>query len=213
MDLIGSRALRGAWRRTIVVALALAGSGCAGLPSPSTEAPPDTHVLVARPLAPTQRPRRDVVIEVAPPRAWPGYDTPQIVYLQRAYELDHFATHRWADTPARMLGPLVAEALEQTGSFAAVVRGPSGVPADLRLNVELVRLQQNFMFRPSRVEVALRVELVDVHARRIVASKVFEGSEPAPTDDAIGGVTATNVAVGRILEQIADFGIVEAGRR
>ena len=200
------------WRRLGTLALGTLVLGCTGLPPAALEVP-DTHVLVARPLTPATRPRRDLVVEVGPPRARPGFDTPQIVYVQRPYELDYFATHRWAATPARMLGPLVAQALDQSGSFSAVVRPPAPVRADLRVDVELVRLQQNFASRPSRVEIALRAELVDLQAKRVLASTLFEDTESAPTDDAYGGVTAANAAAARVLDKLVDFCIAEAGRR
>jgi cholesterol transport system auxiliary component len=120
--------------------------------------------------------QRDLVLEVALPRAWPGFDTAQMAYVRQPYELDYFAASRWADTPPRMLGPLLARALEQTGSFRAVVQMPSTVPADFRVDTELVRLQQDFGVRPSRVELTLRVQLIDVRGKRVAATRVVEVS-------------------------------------
>jgi len=125
--------------------------------------------------------------------------------VQRPYELESFATNRWADAPARMLAPLLAQALEQTESFKAVVQSPSNIPADMRVEVELIRLQQNFAVRPSRIELALRLQLIDVRGRRVLAAKSFDATENAPSDDPYGGVTAANVALQRVLEQVADF--------
>ena len=191
-----------------MLGLAVLASGCTELQPPRDDA--TLHVLAAEPLAKAARPQRDVVIAVAPPRAWPGFDSPQMAYVQRAYELDYFATNRWADTPPRMLGPLLARALEQTGSFRAVVQAPSTVPADLRLDVEIIRLQQNFAARPSREELGLRAQLTDVRARRVIASRVFEEAESAPSDDPTGGVAAANAALQRLLAQIVDFCVVES---
>ena len=191
------------------LALAVLTGGCTGLQPPHEDAV-TLHLLAAEPLATAARPQRDMVIAVAPPRAWPGFDTPQMAYVQRAYELDYFATNRWADTPSRMLGPLLARALEQTGSFRAVVQAPGTVPADLRLDVEIIRLQQNFARRPSREELALRAQLTDVRAKRVIASRVFEEAESAPSDDPAGGVAAANAALQRILAQIVDFCVVES---
>lgn len=191
------------------LALAVLTGGCTGLQPPHEDAV-TLHLLAAEPLASAAQPQRDMVIAVAPPRAWPGFDTPQMAYVQRVYELDYFATNRWADTPSRMLGPLLARALEQTGSFRAVVQAPSTVPADLRLDVEIVRLQQNFTARPSREEVTLRAQLTDVRAKRVIATRVFEGVESASNDDAAGGVAAANAALRRMLSQIADFCVAES---
>lgn len=189
---------------TLLLVLALVLDGCAGL-QPPPPASPNVYVLAARPMAKAPRTPRNVVLEVGEPHAWPGFDTPAMIYVQRPYTLESFATNRWADAPARMLAPLLAQALEQTGSFKAVVQSPSNVPADIRLEVELVRLQQNFGVRPSRSELALRLQLIEVRGRRVLATKSLEQTEDAPGDDPYGGVTAANVALQRIIEQVVDF--------
>ena len=89
----------------------------------------------------------------------------------------------------------------------------SAVPADLRLNTELIHLQQNFMTRPSHVDLALRAQLIDVRSKRVIASRLFDETENAPSDDAYGGVTAANSALQRVLEQIAEFCVVESDRK
>ena len=132
------------------------------------------------------------MLEVSAPRAWPGFDTAQMAYVRKPHELDYFATNRWADTPSRMLGPLLARALEQTGGFRAVVQAPSIVAADLRLVTELVRLQQNFATQPSRVEITLRVQLIDVRGRRVLATRDVRGDRKRAERDAYGGVIAAN---------------------
>jgi cholesterol transport system auxiliary component len=198
--------------RLALLALVALACGCTALQPPQVESP-NLYVLAAEPLRKAVRAPRDVVVEVTLPRAWPGFDTAQIVYVRRPYELDYFAASRWADTPARMLEPLLARALEQTGSFRAVVQTPSAVPADVRVDTELVRLQQHFGAPPSRVELTLRVQLTDVRGRRVVAARVFEETENAPSEDAAGGVVATNAALQRILEQVADFCVAESAER
>lgn len=195
------RSARGA---VTALLLAAALAGCTVLPEPRVENL-SVYVLAAEPLRDAGRPQRDVVVEVALPRAWPGFDTPQIVYVRQPYELDRFATSRWADAPAKMLGPLLARALEQTGSFRAVVQPPSAAPADFRVDTELVRLQQNFATQPSRAEITLRVQLTDLRGRRVVAARVFDGAENAPSEDAAGGVAAANAALQRMLGDVAAF--------
>ena len=200
---------RGAHRAFIMVALAAIGVGCTALPAPHVDNV-TLYILAAEPLRVAPHPRSDVVIEVALPRAWPGFDTSQMVYIRQPYELDYFATSRWADTPSRMLFPLLVRALEQTQTFRTVVEMPSSVPADFRLDTEIVRLRQNFGVQPSRVELTLRAQLTDLRARRVVASKVFEETQSAPTEDAAGGVSGANAALQRMLERVADFCVAES---
>ena len=210
--MIRSKTKRGDCRRLGWLLLPVLLGACTGLqPAPADNV--NTYVLEARPLASVAQRRQGIVLEVSAPRAWPGFETPQMAYVRRPYELDYFATNRWADTPSRMLGPLLARALEQTGSFRAVLLTPSAVPADVRVVSELVRLQQNFEARPSRVELTLRMQLIDVRGQRVLATRLFDETENTSSDDAYGGVTAANLALQRTLEQVANFCIVESGTR
>lgn len=177
-------------------------SACAALPPPEAMS---TFVLDAR-IAPAARTTKgDAVIAVSLPRARPGFDTAQMAYMRRSHELEYFTKSRWADTPARMLAPLLVQALDQSGGFRAVVQAPGGVSAGLRIEVEIVQLLQDFEARPSRVRLTLRAQLIEVTSRRVVANREFDESENAPSDDAYGGVIAANRGLERLLGQLVDF--------
>jgi cholesterol transport system auxiliary component len=193
-----------------MLALSVLFAGCTGL-QPASVAPPNLHVLDARPATVMATEKRDLVLEVGATRAWPGLDTPQMAYVKRPHEVDYYANNRWADAPARMVSPLLARALEQTGAFRAIVQPPVVAPPDLRLASELIMLQQNFATLPSRVDLALRVQLLDVRDKRILATRTFETTETAGSDDAYGGVVAANAALKRVLGEVTAFCITEAG--
>ena len=112
-----------------------------------------------------------------------------------------------------MLAPLLAQALEQAGAFRAVVRTTNPIPADLRLDTELIRLQQDFTAQPSRVELALRAQLYDVNSKTILAVREFDATETATSEDAYGGVMAANRALERLLVQLTDFCAAESSGR
>ena len=59
--------------------------------------------------------------------------------------------------------------------------------------------------RPSRVAFTLRATLVDDKTRRVLAVRQFDATEPAPGEDAYGGVVAANRAVQKVLEDLALF--------
>jgi cholesterol transport system auxiliary component len=145
------------------------------------------------------------VLLVAQPTAAPGFESPRMVYVKRPHELQAFARNEWVDTPARMLGPLLVRALERTGAFAAVTGAASGAVPDLRLETELVRLQQEFTSRPSRVRLSLRVQLSEVRSRRVLGAREIEVAEEAPSEDPYGGAVAANRAVRKALEAVAAF--------
>lgn len=150
-------------------------------------------------------PKRGLVLEVSMPRARAGFDTAQMVWVQQAHGLKVYSRNRWADTPVRMLAPLIAQTLEHSGAFQAVVQTPSAVSAKLRLDTELIRLQQDFSVHPSQVQLTLRAQLIDIGTRRVIASSEFDETENAVTEDAYGGVRAANVALERLLTKLAAF--------
>jgi cholesterol transport system auxiliary component len=177
-------------------------AACAGL-APPAEAP-STYLLEPRGSA-SRIAQRDLVLALGGPRARPGFDTPRMAYVRRAHELEYFAKSRWADAPARMIAPLLAQAIEQSGAVRAVVQGAGVAQADLRLEVELVRLLQDFTVRPSRVRLTVRAQIVGGAPGRVVATREFDESEEAPAEDAYGGVVAANRALERLLGRLAGF--------
>jgi len=148
---------------------------------------------------------RDVVLAVSMPHARSGYDSAKMVWLRQPHKLEVYSRNRWADTPAHMLAPLLVQALERSGQFQAVVQAPSAFVTELRLDSELIRLQQDFSVKPSRIEFVLRVQLVDVAKRRVIASAEFDETETAPSDGAYGGVLAANCALERLLDRVVSF--------
>lgn len=187
-----------------ILAFSMLLAGCTGLPAPKLESP-HIYLLDAQPDAKAAQVKRDLVLAVAMPRARPGFDTPQMAYLRQPHELEYFAANRWADAPPRMLWPLLVQALEQAGGFRAIVQTPGAIPADVRLDVELVRLQQDFGTKPSRVQLTLRAQLSDVRSKRVLAVKLFDEVQNAASDDAYGGVTAANQIMQRVLNHLTDF--------
>jgi cholesterol transport system auxiliary component len=131
---------------------------------------------------------------VSPPRPGPGLDGPRFAYVRRPNQLQYFARSQWVEPPARLLGTALVRALERTGRFQAVTEVPMGARPGLRLDSEVVKLQQEFTAQPSRVRLTLRLELTDVSARRILGTRELEVVAPAPSEDAAGGATAANDA-------------------
>jgi cholesterol transport system auxiliary component len=124
--------------------------------------------------------------------------------VTRAYQIDYFARHQWVEPPARMLAPLLADALERGGRFR-VVGGGEASAAPLRLETEIIALQQEFDVgpgQPSQVRFTLRARLLGGGERRLLAAAAFEAVEPSPSEDPYGGVIAANRAVARVLDDL-----------
>lgn len=164
---------------------------------PVASAPPPSSDT-ARPPTAGQR-----VILVSAPTAAPGYDSSRMVYTRDAGSLEAFTHSMWVDTPARMLEPLVARALQDSGTFRAVVAAPSSTRADLRLDCSIERLQQNYLQHPSQARLQLRVTLLDNNSREVLAWQVFDMSQAATTEDAAGAAAATRAVVQKATQALA----------
>ena len=147
------------------------------------------------------------VLIVSIPSAYGGYDSYRIAYMKQAYGLRYFTRSRWADTPARMLAPLMADALQATGQFQVLYSAPGALVADYRLDTELIRLHQDFTRQPSVVHLTVRAQLIDLQTHRFIATQQFDIYETAATDDAYGGVVAANRAVNRLFNELAQFSV------
>ncbi len=153
-------------------------AGCTLLPQPETV---DTTRLrftgegavIAR-AVPTGQ-----TLLVAQPRALQPYATPRFAYMEQDRELSYFTRNEWASDPSDMLQPALVRALEESGRFAAVVASPTPATADVRLDLELLELHQDFRGGgPSEFVWRVRVQLVALDGRDVAGTRVFEVREP-----------------------------------
>jgi cholesterol transport system auxiliary component len=188
--------------------------GACGALKPTTTPPPafysldSTHSAATAPAVKSRRWRDGntaPTLIVNPPHAAAGFDSQRILYVREPHRLEYFAHSEWVDTPARMIVPLIVAAVENSRAFRAVVLTPSAATGDLRLDTEIIRLQQNFGSQPSQVRFTLRAYLVDNTTRQVLVQREFDASVAAAGDDPRSGVIASNRAVHEVLESLAGF--------
>ncbi len=177
---------------------------------PAKPAAPTFYALDAGPVAAaTAAPGRgEATLIVQPTHAAAGYDSARIVYRREPHSRATYTQSEWVDSPARMLTPLIVASLQaRPDAFRAVLTAPSAALTDLRLDTDIVRLQHEFDGEAagSRVRFTLRATLTHTATRRVVASRVFDETAPAPSDDARGGVAAANQAVRAALARLGEF--------
>lgn len=196
---------------------ALALSACSAL-SPTATPATAFYVLdgAQKPVVVTARvtPAATVATKtllINPPHAAAGFDSTRIIYLREPHKLDYYALSQWVDPPARMLGPLLVAAIEKTGALRAVLLMPAAGAGELRLDTQIIRLQQEFQTRPSQVRLTLRATLVDDRTRQVLAWQEFDAVEAASSEDAYGGVLAANRAVQTVVDELALFVAAKAG--
>src|SRR5579872_4250907 len=92
---------------------------------------------------------RSVSLLVTAPEAVAGYQTEQMLYMKKPFQVQAFVKNAWTNPPADMLYPLLEQSLQKTGYFYAVASSPHYPEADYRLDTQLLSLDQNFLKKPS----------------------------------------------------------------
>ena len=181
----------------------------AGCTLPQDQSPPAQSYLLdvgAFAPAPARRSRNKTLL-VTLPKAAPGFDSNRMAYTRQPPKLDYYRDSVWSDAPARMLQPILVRAFEATGAFKAVVSPPAPALANLRVDVDVIRLQQEFSNPPSQVRFTARIKVVDMKSGHVLGTQVFEAIEPAPSEDAYGAARAANAAVQKALGEMIRFAL------
>lgn len=197
-----------------ILGLAMLLNGCGSLLAPQTA--PLTYRLSAESTHAQALPHAQApfpyTIQVAAPLSEAGFNTSSIAYRQQAYRLDYYTLSRWVDQPAILLGEQITLALEQSGAYRVVLPPNVTLPSDLHLVTELIALEQVFSDSTttppsgnSGVHFALRMQLTDARNSSILASERIDLTQPAPSADALGAVTAANAALREAMPKIMQF--------
>ncbi|MBZ0268371.1 ABC-type transport auxiliary lipoprotein family protein [bacterium] len=197
-------------RSVLVVATILVATSCSIVQTPDR---PDWRVFAleldreaGNPGAPGESTGNErPILVVARPESGAGYATDRIAYSRGAGELGYLANHRWADRPARMLVPLMQEALANTGAFQAVISMPTRAMGDYVVESEVLVFRQEVGSDGSHFRMALRVTLVQVGSRRTMDTRVFDLQEPLREVLPTAAVSAANRVVSRVLDGAAAF--------
>ena len=157
------------------------------------------------------KPRHPVTLVVNMPHAAAGFDSARMAYLRTPHQIEYFTRSEWVDTPARMLLPLITGSLGNSGIFSAVVAAPGGAQGQLMLDLELLRFQQEFLRSPSRMHLTARAVLQDSATRAVLAWREFDIEAPASSENAYGGVLASQQVLQTLLAQLTQFCQENAG--
>lgn len=168
---------------------------------------PDVHTYQLRSGHFSNRPAygKKITLMLSTITASPGYQTKNMIYNRKPFELSSFTKNEWAGPPAEMLQPMIMQCLRSTGYFHAVIAPPVSADRNLRLNVNLIELRQDFTCKPSRVRMAIQAELIDDASDKVINSRVFSTSVATKSDTPYGGVYAANYATKYLLRQLTRF--------
>jgi cholesterol transport system auxiliary component len=152
----------------------------------------------------TSKPRHITVL-VTQPEAAASYQTQQMLYVNKPFQLGTFTKNAWKSPPADMLYPLMIQSLQRTGYFYAVTSSPHNEAADYRLDTQLLKLEQNFLSKPSVIEFSAKIVFTHIDDNRVLGSQIINYRIPCAQDTPYGGVLAANQASERYTAAVDKF--------
>jgi cholesterol transport system auxiliary component len=165
---------------------------------PAPAATPAPTATPAPAPAPTESAPTLLVLDT---RAGSFYDSDQLVFSRSAGTRGQYQFARWTERPGKRFADLMRARLDRQGAWNVSDAG-GYVRAGRLLDTELVEFYHDAASQPGQVRLVLRAELLDPRQRRLLGRRVFEQQVPLKSYDAKGAAEASNVAVGRVLDDL-----------
>lgn len=151
------------------------------------------------------------VLYVSDLKSESAYNTTDMLYTTQPFMLSSFAQNEWVAKPAQMLRPLLVASLQNTAHFKGVLTEGVISNARFQVNTTLLQLRQNFIKKPSEINLALKVDVIDLKQDKVLASARFSENVATKHDSPYAGVMAANLATEQIMKKISRF-VVHASR-
>ena len=167
---------------------------------------PEKNTFFFEPTIDVARAKRsNKTMLVSKPVSAAGYASSRMVYVQKPFELSYYTRNRWVDEPAKMLQPLIVQALQDSHHFRAVAATPLIGKTNNRIDTDLIYLRHDVMKQPSTVELAVQMQIIDTSNQQIIASRLFQTQEIVLINDPYHGVLAINRAIEKFLQDMVRF--------
>ena len=187
------------WRLLAVSCLTL--TGCSVFSPPANETN-STYMIDSVPQVAVAR-AHQVSIAVATPTALSIYNTTDMAYTPKPYQIGYYVKNNWAATPAQMLHPLLVQTLQNTQHFVTVSSGLSTGHYDFIVNTDILQFQQDYISGKNIFRLRLRVQLTQTQTNRLLLNKDINIALPASRNTPYDGVVAANQAVQQALAEVA----------
>lgn len=172
----------------------------------------NTYMFDALPNPQLFKKKSSKIILVATPETIAAYNTTDMAYSTRAYQIGYYNYNKWVATPNQMLQPLLERSLQRTHYFKTVVHQPYLGLYHYALATQILKLEQDYSSSYPEFKLLIRAQLSRTALGKVIASKQFYIHEPILCRTPYHGVLAANRAMKIALAQITAFTIRNAHR-
>jgi len=134
-------------------------------------------------------------LKLSSTRSIASLSSTQLYYLKEPSSINAYLYSKWSDTPSSMIDRSVTSSLQNEHLFETLLPPTSSATADLVLESDLNAFYHRFHNGAnSEGFIDITYRLINPKTKTTIASKRFILIEPAPSQDAKGGVLALNNA-------------------
>lgn len=145
-------------------------------------------------------------LRIAPGKAIPSLQTKNLIYLRPNFESGNYLYTRWSDIPTQMIDRSLISTLQKEKVFSAVFSANSSLNADWTLESDLHGFYHRFRSETkSEGVIDITFRILDTKSKSLIATKRFEITKEAPSNDAKGGVKALSEATKVLNTEVAQW--------
>lgn len=191
------------YKHAAIVSVLLGLGGCTAVTGFGATAPPETYDLLAsKPVALAKARRTGFQLVVSEPSAVRALATDRILVKPGSENISYFPKAQWSDRLPSLLQTRLIESLSRSRRFAAVGGGNDRIEADVRLATDIRAFQIEVNGASAEAHISLFVKIFREKNGRIIASRNFETTVPAPKDNVQAAVAALNSGLQLVLAKI-----------
>lgn len=128
-----------------------------------------------------------------------------IIYSYSLSDRGVYQNSQWSNSIARLIQGTLIEGMEQSRIFKGVLSYASTAYADYRLESTVYDFSHHIRGKESYSIVSMKFVLIDTSTGKLVKTRKFTYKEPTRTVDARGYVEATNIAMSRLVRDLAGW--------
>ncbi|EKD71275.1 MAG: hypothetical protein ACD_46C00222G0008 [uncultured bacterium] len=191
--------------RNIILAFSVIFISSCSFLSPVQTEPSAKYLLNTLPHHIPQKAKRSVTLLVLNPETRAIFNTTDMAYTKKTFQVSYYAENQWAETPSQMLLPLIVQTLQKTNHFKAIVTPPYAGQYDYALSTQITQFQQDFTVKPAMFTISIRADITRTSTGRLIASKQFTYRIPINHPSPYSGVIAANIASAKLLQDLAKY--------
>ncbi len=196
------REIRMVWGKAALVLSLLFVGGC----SLKDAGPITEYSLSASPVPAVSSSRfRSRTLEITYPESLKEKLSRDISYSYSLSDRGVYQNSQWSNSSARLIQGTLIEGMEQSRIFKGVLSYASTAYADYRLESTVYDFSHHIRGEASYSIVSIKFVLIDTSTGKMVKTRKFSYKESTKTVDARGYVEATNIAMSRLVRDLAGW--------